>query len=676
MALVVGVFAASASANSAGTTGGLSLFATPSISADKADYSAGSTVTLTGAGWAVGEKVHIVVDDTVGQTWSLASDPDPLAGLDGSFTYSFTLPIWFISSYSVTATGVTSGTATASFTDAPAAANLDQCRNGSAASPNDCKDFGGNTGWVNGNVGASQAHMLEGYSTAFRSVMTNLPTNTRITLVIGYDIRNSGANAYDFLTQYQRLDPHSYFGHPAETVFPTDGVTGFSSTTTTWPIPAPSTTNSPVAGQPATEFTSLPAADRVMTLFGGTLSDVSYVTQGDLTANQSETRIAVTFKADNPTAVLSWGGHISECSIWGTTNGTCNSAGGISGSPYHMRLISWTDYPANPKDDLPNLGNTDRSMAASVVVQPGNLTLAKALTGGPSGYTGPFTINYNCGTGYTGSVSVNAGSSQTVNGIPSGSVCTISETLPAAPDGYTFGTPTFSPSNTVTIGEGTTITVTTNNSLSRDQGYLKISKTFDAKASGFSGTFAVVYNCGAGDQTVNLAAAGSTTVGPFDTGTSCTVSEPVLPTAPTGWTFGTPVVTGSPAVITKGAEAAAVEVTVANSITRDLGSLVLAKSLTGGPSSYTGPFTIHYDCGTGFTGDKTVSAGGSQTVTGIPTGTSCTVSEPTLPTAPAGYRAHEADPEEGADGGRHFDQLRRAVHDPLLVQQRDVDVQR
>lgn len=71
---------------------------------------------------------------------------------------------------------------------------------------------------------------------------------------------------------------------------------------------------------------------------------------------------------------------------------------------------------------------------------------------------------------------------------------------------------------------------------------------------------------------------------------------------------------------------------------RDTGTLILAKSLTGGPAvNYTGPFTIHYDCGVGFNGDRTVSAGGSQNVSGIPTGTSCTVSEPSLPTAPTGY---------------------------------------
>ncbi len=267
----------------------------------------------------------------------------------------------------------------------------------------------------------------------------------------------------------------------------------------------------------------------------------------------------------------------------------------------------------------------------------GSLKLTKSLSGGPAEYTGPFTIHYDCGVGFTGDVSVAAGSSQTVSGIPSGASCTISEpTLPTPPDGYSFGTPTFSPSATVTTSTGTTVEVTTNNTLVRDQGYLKISKVFDPKTSGFNGTFAIVYNCGAGDVTVSLAAGASTTVGPFDTGTSCAVSEPTLPTAPTGWTFGIPSISGSPATIVKGDQAAAVLVSVTNSITRDQGFLKISKIFDPLTSGFSGTFAIVYNCGGG---DVTVNlaAGGSTTVGPFDTGTSCTVSEPTLPTAPTGW---------------------------------------
>jgi hypothetical protein len=245
-----------------------SLASLATITSDKADYSAGSQVTLTGSGWMVGESVHIFVNDSVGQTWSLNSDPGAMAGLDGSFTYTFNLPTTFIANYTVTAIGVSSGTATTSFTDAPAAGNLDQCRNGDAASPMDCVSSGGSSGWVNGNVGDSQAHMLEGYSTPFREVMTNLPTGIPIELTIGYDIKHDG-NAYDYLTSYNRLEPHAYFGHAAEAVVPISG-TGVSGSPDTFPIPAPNSANSPVANQPTDSFNSLPAVERVMTLWGAT----------------------------------------------------------------------------------------------------------------------------------------------------------------------------------------------------------------------------------------------------------------------------------------------------------------------------------------------------------------------------------------------------------------------
>ena len=67
----------------------------------------------------VREAVHIYVNDSVGNTWSLNSNPDPTANANGGFTYSFSLPNSFIANYSVTATGPISGTATTTFTDSP-----------------------------------------------------------------------------------------------------------------------------------------------------------------------------------------------------------------------------------------------------------------------------------------------------------------------------------------------------------------------------------------------------------------------------------------------------------------------------------------------------------------------------------------------------------------------------
>jgi hypothetical protein len=269
----------------------------------------------------------------------------------------------------------------------------------------------------------------------------------------------------------------------------------------------------------------------------------------------------------------------------------------------------------------------------------GYLKLSKVFDAKASGFAGTFAVVYNCGAGDV-TVNLAAGASSTVGPFGTTTSCTVSEpTLPTAPANWTFGTPSVSTPNPVTITKGdpaTAVTVTVTNSISHDQGYLKVSKVFDPKASGFAGTFAVVYNCGAGDVTVNLAAGASTTVGPFDTTTSCTVSEPTLPAAPANWTFGTPVVATSPATIAKGNAAAAVAVTVTNSITRDQGYLKLSKVFDAKTSGFSGNFAVIYNCGAGNV-TVNLAAGASSTVGPFDTTTNCTVTEPTLPTAPANW---------------------------------------
>jgi hypothetical protein len=87
----------------------------PSVVSDQADYTPGSTVTLTGANWGAGEAVHIFVNDDAGQTWS--HNADVAADDAGNFRYQFQLPNFFVADYSVTATGSSGATATTTFTD-------------------------------------------------------------------------------------------------------------------------------------------------------------------------------------------------------------------------------------------------------------------------------------------------------------------------------------------------------------------------------------------------------------------------------------------------------------------------------------------------------------------------------------------------------------------------------
>ncbi|HEY3243517.1 MAG TPA: hypothetical protein VGM03_09215, partial [Phycisphaerae bacterium] len=100
VALLAGMIPAALVFNSAsaGADGGA-----PTIQSDFADYNPGQTVTLTGANWdPAGSPVHIVVNDSIGQTWQHTSDVTPAS--DGTIQDVFKLSTSFIASYSVHAT--------------------------------------------------------------------------------------------------------------------------------------------------------------------------------------------------------------------------------------------------------------------------------------------------------------------------------------------------------------------------------------------------------------------------------------------------------------------------------------------------------------------------------------------------------------------------------------------
>ena len=102
------------------------------------------------------------------------------------------------------------------------AANIDQIRNGPANDPQKWffNDFD-NPSWVNGNAGASTAHYQEGHSIGYRSLITGLSVGQQYEYTLEYDTRQSSKQAIDYLTHYQRLEPHGQFVHPAEVIDPT-----------------------------------------------------------------------------------------------------------------------------------------------------------------------------------------------------------------------------------------------------------------------------------------------------------------------------------------------------------------------------------------------------------------------------------------------------------------------
>ncbi|MCH9031367.1 MAG: T9SS type A sorting domain-containing protein [candidate division Zixibacteria bacterium] len=341
---------------------------------DNSAYSAGLSASIDGSAYGANEDVTLQVTyldgsllaGTSGDPWTVTSDNQ------GNFLTSWMTPMLdTVTTLLLTAVGVRTGdSAQTTFAFAPPAANLDQLRNGGPTNPLD-------TGaWVNGNLGSQTSHYVEAWSAGYRAVMTDMPIGDTVTLTLEYDIRHSSRNALDYLTYFDRIDDDpdgshlSRFGHTQEVIDPTVGVsayTGNPPSNDQFAIPVP-TVNKDVNGdsEPETSFFNLTdPEDRKMHLWGGDITAISYPTpgagEGDLTAANSSTRIEVTFVVDSPTMILAWGGHIGSRNDWDFDGATPNSAGGISGSPYHMRLIDW---------NLNNLGNQDRSLSADAVAAP------------------------------------------------------------------------------------------------------------------------------------------------------------------------------------------------------------------------------------------------------------------------------------------------------------------
>lgn len=229
--------------------------------------------------------------------------------------------------------------------------NLDQARNGSASGPVSPVQ------WVNGNAGSSNSHYLEGLSIPYRCVITGLTPGSHY-FTIEYDVKQGSIHAIDFITHFNRLEPHAQFSHSPEMVDPLSGLSGINSTPVTHPIPAPPT-NKIVActgqSQPSTAFDVLPVAERVMTMYNGTaITSITYLNSPDLDASGGAQQVRIDFTTTNSTVVFAWGGHIASAMDW------CpgNSAANINGSPYHMSLKSVDG----------SSGNQDRSLSAAAVI--------------------------------------------------------------------------------------------------------------------------------------------------------------------------------------------------------------------------------------------------------------------------------------------------------------------
>lgn len=186
---------------------------------------------------------------------------------------------------------------------------------------------------------------------------------------------------------------------------------------------------------------------------------------------------------------------------------------------------------------------------------------------------------------------------------PSGTPCTVTET--AAPPGFQLDP---EPRQLIIpVGTSQTVSVLVNHQLA---GGLVVSKT----TVGGTGRFTFHVSCGGVDLAdLVIVDGGTAAVDDIPVGSECTVTEADDPLF---------VSVSSPAdgriTVADGPN------TVRFTNTRRTGDLIVRKTTTGG----TGTFTFDVRCdGEAFHRELTITGSGSRTVTGIPTGTRCTVTE-------------------------------------------------
>ena len=244
--------------------------------------------------------------------------------------------------------------------------------------------------------------------------------------------------------------------------------------------------------------------------------------------------------------------------------------------------------------------------------------------------------------------------------VPAGSSCTVAEQTLDNGDltdpSYAWNAESYSPASGVSTVAGSTVNVTVTNDVHRSYGSLQVRKQITTPDAGlpvrtgltFSGQLSctnpvdpqpVVLNWTVLDQ-------GTTTVNGIPTGSTCNVvSETAQAQTPItddeSYKWGQWTQSG-PLVVTAGADD---QLVVTNPVERDITELTITKQLAEGsaPVASGTTFNVSYTCTSMAgretrTGSATLGAGQTyQTPTDIPTGSTCSVTEGTLPEVGAGY---------------------------------------
>ncbi|MBO9684305.1 MAG: hypothetical protein J7502_16845, partial [Flavisolibacter sp.] len=234
--------------------------------------------------------------------------------------------------------------------------------------------------WQNGNEHVSYQ---EGNAVPYRLTLQGLPEGNN-TVTISYDITGSGSanHAIDYLGDFNTTAKFDDNTNPAadiliNTPFPSSGFGDLS----------------------PYNFSQTGFPGGTMYIIGGTITVVNFV-EGNPGVKNSSTSATINFTipAGGGNVVILWGGHLA---LDGDYPGVNDGAGGIHGSPYHMRTLTLNGRSAGHRDRSVRVGLAEECTNLPV---SGSCSPAPLCESTPGGGTATFDLTQcssSIGSNYT-----------------------------------------------------------------------------------------------------------------------------------------------------------------------------------------------------------------------------------------------------------------------------------
>ena len=258
----------------------------------------------------------------------------------------------------------------------------------------------------------------------------------------------------------------------------------------------------------------------------------------------------------------------------------------VDNLPYGSYTLSEDSAPAGATiSPNPAVVSANSPQVEITVTNPypnvGSFSVKKQVTGETSGYVpgSQFVVGYSCTNDPSGSLTLVNGETKSVSNVPVGTTCTLGESSkpPTSGPSYVYDAESWDPSNVITIGDTSNVSVVLTNPIMRIVGGFSVTKHVTGATGGYvpGSTFTVSYDCTNGSSGTLLLQNGDTKgVGDLPIGTSCTLAESAKPgTSDPSYVYGPEAFTPSNVVtIVNNDDDNVVQVTLTNPLEQLLGA--------------------------------------------------------------------------------------------------------